>query len=342
VRHPLVSVLIPCYNAEKWVGEAIQSALDQTYPNTEVIVVDDGSSDGSLEVIKSFEDKIRWETGSNQGANAARNRLLELSRGEWLQYLDADDYLLPSKIERQVEFLRACPDADVVYAPCYVKQYDARGETAKELLLVPSADPWLGLLTWQLGCIHSTLFSRRALLAVGGWNPKMRSAQEHELYFRLLSAGLTLRLFGEPGAVYRSWRCGSVSTCDRGGHAIRRTRIITSGVDFLRHAGELTAERKCGAVTLLYRSAQSLWARGNDGWRTIVSEILRIDPHFAATLRSVWPRHGWLYTLFGFELTQRLSNAVGKLRRAICGSRLSGIRQQMTLEVVPPGGRRSQ
>lgn len=94
----LVSIIIPCYNAERWVAEAIQSCLDQTYSPIEIIVIDDGSTDKSLEVIKSFGHKIRWETGPNQGGNVARNRGLELAKAEWLQYLDADDYLLPDKI----------------------------------------------------------------------------------------------------------------------------------------------------------------------------------------------------------------------------------------------------
>src|SRR6266487_4648219 len=94
---PLVSVLIPCFNAEKWVGQAISSALAQTWSNKEVLVVDDGSTDGSLEIIRSFGASIRFESGRNRGANVARNRLLELAKGEWLQYLDADDYLLKTK-----------------------------------------------------------------------------------------------------------------------------------------------------------------------------------------------------------------------------------------------------
>src|SRR5690606_2283060 len=100
---PLVSIIIPCYNAEKYVAEAIQSALDQTYPNCEVIVIDDGSTDGSLEVIQSFGDKIRCETGPNKGGCAARNRGLELAKGEWIQFLDADDLISVEKIERQME-----------------------------------------------------------------------------------------------------------------------------------------------------------------------------------------------------------------------------------------------
>ena len=71
--NPSISVIIPCWNAEKWIARAIQSVLDQDYPNKEIIVIDDGSTDGSLEIIKSFGDKIRWETGPNRGACAARN-----------------------------------------------------------------------------------------------------------------------------------------------------------------------------------------------------------------------------------------------------------------------------
>ena len=78
---PLVSILIPCFNAEHLVGQAIESALAQTWPHKEVIVVDDGSTDASLEVIRRFDRRIRWESGPNRGGNVARNRLLELSSG---------------------------------------------------------------------------------------------------------------------------------------------------------------------------------------------------------------------------------------------------------------------
>ena len=98
-----VSVLIPCYNAEQWIAEAIESALKQEYKNKEVVVLDDGSTDSSLDIIRTYEKYIRWESQSNQGGTAARNRLLELSTGEWIQYLDADDYLLPEKISSQTK-----------------------------------------------------------------------------------------------------------------------------------------------------------------------------------------------------------------------------------------------
>ena len=83
VTTPLISIVIPCYNAERYVGEAIRSALSQTYPNVEIIVIDDGSTDGSLDVIRSFGGAIRWETGPNRGGCAARNREFRWPAANW-------------------------------------------------------------------------------------------------------------------------------------------------------------------------------------------------------------------------------------------------------------------
>ena len=103
MNNPLVSIIIPCYNNEAFVKQAIESALQQTYTNVEIIVIDDGSTDGSLEIIRSFENHIQWETGSNQGAPKARNRGLELAQGEYIRFLDADDILFRNCLEHQVE-----------------------------------------------------------------------------------------------------------------------------------------------------------------------------------------------------------------------------------------------
>src|SRR6266566_10153024 len=138
-----VSLLIPCYNAERWVAQTIESALTQAWPGKEIIVVDDGSIDGSLDVIRRYEDRIRWETGPNRGGNHTRNRLLELARGEWLQYLDADDYLLPLKIEHQLAFLREHPTCDVVYSPTLWVNWSEAGTTQEVTAIREPHDPWI-------------------------------------------------------------------------------------------------------------------------------------------------------------------------------------------------------
>jgi glycosyltransferase involved in cell wall biosynthesis len=106
VIHPQVSVLIPCFNAEKYIGETLESVLRQTWSATEIIVVDDGSIDGSSDVVRSFgQSKIRLIEQANRGQTAALNKCLEYAHGEFVQYLDADDVIEPEKIERQIKRL---------------------------------------------------------------------------------------------------------------------------------------------------------------------------------------------------------------------------------------------
>src|SRR5437016_5128593 len=118
-----VSILIPCFNAERWIGQCIESALAQTWSEKEIIVLDDGSTDGSLDQIRKFDGVIRWETSRNRGSSAARNRLLELASGEWLQYLDADDCLLAEHVARQAAAAQRAPKIDVVYSPVTMEHW---------------------------------------------------------------------------------------------------------------------------------------------------------------------------------------------------------------------------
>ena len=107
---PLVSIIIPVYNAEKYIAETLRSALAQTWENKEIIVVNDGSTDRSVEVINSFRsDEIILINQSNKGASAAKQTGLERSKGEYIQYLDADDLLSPNKIEAQIRQLIGSP-----------------------------------------------------------------------------------------------------------------------------------------------------------------------------------------------------------------------------------------
>jgi glycosyltransferase involved in cell wall biosynthesis len=101
---PLVSILIPAYNAERWLADTIRSALAQTWPYKEIIVVDDGSRDETLSVARQFTSSdVSVVTQANLGASAARNHALSLSHGDYIQWLDADDLLCPSKIAKQME-----------------------------------------------------------------------------------------------------------------------------------------------------------------------------------------------------------------------------------------------
>src|SRR3989441_12309052 len=120
VEPPYVSVVIPVYNGERYLADAIQSVRDQTYQNFEVIVVDDGSTDGSAEVAQSFGEAIRYVHQANGGVCKARNTGMAVARGGYLAFLDQDDLWLPDKLATQVAYLDSHPEVGAVYCQCQV------------------------------------------------------------------------------------------------------------------------------------------------------------------------------------------------------------------------------
>ncbi len=183
----IVSIIIPCFNGERFVAEAIGSALGQTYRNREVIVIDDGSTDGSVDVIKSFGDRIRWEASPNRGACAARNRGVELANGEFIQFLDADDVLLPAKIESQMPFFSQHVNAIPF---CNWKQH---GETTVAAGLSRRVDTSNDSVIRALRSVISTpapLYPVEQLHQIGRWDESLPCAQDYDLNLRLACQGV--------------------------------------------------------------------------------------------------------------------------------------------------------
>ncbi|MEA3207648.1 MAG: hypothetical protein QOE70_705 [Chthoniobacter sp.] len=225
---PRVTIAIPCFNAERWIKASVQSALDQTWPDKEVIVVDDGSTDGSRAILESFGGAIRLLAGEHRGGNHARNQALELASGEWLQFLDADDYLEPGKIAQQFSESAGGANADVIYSPTWMEVPGGTERTRSEI------DPGLELfgqwLAWQLPQTGGCLWRRSALEALGGWKADQPCCQEHELYARALQAGLRFVFAPSAHAVYRIWSDQTV--CRRDPRLL--VRVKTALIDDLR------------------------------------------------------------------------------------------------------------
>lgn len=301
-----ISILIPCFNAEQWVGEAIESALGQTYPYKEVIVVDDGSSDGSLDVIRSFGDRIRWETGPNRGGNVARNRLLELAQGEWVQYLDADDYLLPDKIERQVTSVDE--EADVVYGPS-IMQYHEDGVVRRTELPIPEPhDPWRLLALWKLPQTGSPLWRKQAILDVGGWDEKRRVCQEHDLYLRLLEAGKRFKYVNATGAVYRQWSEQTVCRVDKPRTYGGRIEIMRRAEDFLERTGQMTPLRREAFNAAYLECSRIIWTFDRQWAREIMEHVEKSNHGTYRPDRGQVPAlYVWLYRFFGFEAAEQVA-----------------------------------
>lgn len=111
----LVSIIIPVFNGEKYIAETIQSVLTQSYPNIEIIAVDDGSTDNTKHIICDQFEMVNYHYQNNQGQGAALNHGLSLAKGEFITFLDADDLIMPDKTKTQVNYLKSMPEIDMVY-----------------------------------------------------------------------------------------------------------------------------------------------------------------------------------------------------------------------------------
>jgi hypothetical protein len=196
---PLVSILVPLYNKAEWVEATIQSALGQTYSPIEVLVIDDGSIDRSVEVVSGIDDsRLKLTVRENRGANATRNELLANANGEYVQYLDADDLLLRNKLETQVAALNGGADVSL----CRVWRDAPGGERHPDTDILGSTRTLI-----QHG-VHTAapLHRKSSLEAIEGWNESLNASQEYDLHLRLKLGGHWAQVHSEPEplAIWRS------------------------------------------------------------------------------------------------------------------------------------------
>lgn len=181
-----VSVIIPVYNAEDHIEKCILSVLAQTYKPIEIICVTNNSTDRTeviLEQLQKAHPELICIHEPKQGAPFARNAGLRLAKGEYIQFLDADDYLLPEKIATQVALLQK----HLEQPPFVVGNYIREKANGTELKIDFKRGPvWIALMNSDLGCTCSNLWKKNALLTCGEWNTSLPSSQEFDLMFRLL------------------------------------------------------------------------------------------------------------------------------------------------------------
>jgi glycosyltransferase involved in cell wall biosynthesis len=195
-----VAVIIPCWNAEKFVARAIQSALDQRCEAQKVIVVDDGSTDRSLDIIRSFGDRVCWQTGPNRGHCAANNTGLSMSGTEYVLFLDTDDYLEPDSLHAWVD---AAADADVVFGP-WAFEWERTPSKRSAVFIARRgreeiiAD-WLAM-RYVPSC--SVLWRASFLRAIGGWDETLRHGEDGELALRGLIEGARTAVSNDGLGVY--------------------------------------------------------------------------------------------------------------------------------------------
>jgi glycosyltransferase involved in cell wall biosynthesis len=180
----LVSVIIPTYNRANTIRKAIESALFQTYRNCEIIVIDDGSTDETENIVFSINDnRLLYHKIVNSGANVARNTGLKKAKGEYIAFLDSDDEWLPDKISKQMELIML-HDVDVVYSGFVC--INEKGESLRNVYPVEYQNFFVELIVSNyIGTLSTLIVKKSCLLEVGGFDESLPSCQDWDLYIRL-------------------------------------------------------------------------------------------------------------------------------------------------------------
>lgn len=252
---PLVSILIPCHNASRWLAGTLESLLAQTWPRCEIIVVDDGSTDGSGEIAGRYTARgVRVATQPNRGPSAASNHALRLAQGDYIKFCDSDDLHSPDMVALQVAALTAQPGrlAYAEWARFYRDPSEADFQTRPGWHDATPVD-WL-VETWadaqpMMQCAQF-LLPRAVLDRAGGWDERLTLINDFEFFTRLLltSSGLVFT----PGArlYYRSGLRGSVSGL-RSFAAWRSAHLSTTlGIGYLLAAENSGRTRRAAAAML--------------------------------------------------------------------------------------------
>jgi glycosyltransferase involved in cell wall biosynthesis len=299
---PLVSIIIPCFNTARYVGEAIESALRQTYSHREVIVIDDGSTDRSLEVIRSFGDAIRWETGPNRGGSAARNRGITLARGEAIQFLDADDFLHPQKLEEQIELTRQGA-ARIVYCNYATQWEDGCVDVQLQSPDCEGFDPVVFVLMRAGLQTSAPLHRKEHLLRINGFREELPCSQERDLHLRLACAGLRFHHFPKVLYTVRRHRLTASSKPIR--VLDQHSNIAWCAYELLEESGGLTEERRAAIAGFLASDARAYLQHGlAEKARDYFEQARRI--HSDGGIPQAYSRRTrWLVHALGPSLTQR-------------------------------------
>ncbi len=307
-----VTIAIPCYNAERWLRECLQSALDQSGIEPEVILVDDGSTDASTAIAREFGTRIQLLEGGHRGATHARNLALAKATGEWVQFLDADDYLEPRKIATQLA--EAKGEADILYSPVWIESWqqvesaappnDYVRERREPSTVSPSEDLYTQWIRWHIPQTGGALWRREALQRLGGWKEDQPCCQEHELYLRALMAGLHFVFAPTPGAAYREWSSQTLCKKDPLIVTRERTRLMDALLAWLGPRATSTHRREIGRACL---EMSRTWARYDlPGAKTYHAERKSrglIDLSGPAAP----PLYRLVYRLFGFVAAERVA-----------------------------------
>ncbi|MBF9253838.1 glycosyltransferase [Pontibacter sp. 172403-2] len=308
----LVSIIIPCYNVQAYIEECLASVYEQVYASIEVICIDNNSTDNTYDILLALKEKyprLIVTSESKKGANAARNKGLSLAKGEWIQFLDADDLLKPNKISHQLSLIQT--DSSLVFiAGSSIKQ-SVRGIQTQNI--VKCKDKWIALASNGLGNTCANFFRKDALLQINGWNEDLLSSQETDLMFRLLQHGAIVYFDSKPLTIIRVRDSGSISQDTPVDNIIRYAEIRGNILKYLKISGT--------DLDVIEDVSQIVFDKIRELYKYNSAESIRLFEAFlssnfvpgvsAATTSSYITAYKWL----GFKKVQKLRSILSKLKK---------------------------
>ena len=308
---PLVSILVPAYNAQEWLAETLRSALEQTWERTEVIVVDDGSKDQTLSVARSFgSSKVLVVTQENQGAAAARNKCFSLCQGDYIQWLDADDLLGGDKISLQIESLNRGLSGRTLlsseWAPFFYRHSRARFLPTALWCDLPPAEWLLRKMERNLHMQTATwLTSRELAVAAGPWNTLLLGDDDGEYFCRVLLASDGVRFVPGSKVYYRQPGSASLSYIGRSeAKMVAQWRSMLSHIGYLQSLEDSERVRRA-CVTYIQNWLLSFYPERRD----LLNEAEKMARSLGGQLKTPhlsW-KYWWLQRLFGWDVAKRAS-----------------------------------
>lgn len=322
-RPPSVSVVVPVYNGAATIAGTLTSVLQQTFPDFELLVIDDGSTDATTAVVASFDDpRVALHSFENRGLAASRNRGVRLARGELIAFLDADDLWRPKKLARQVDALRAAPQAGLAYSftDCIDERDRYLGPASH---IAASGRVYEKLLVWNFLDSGSSAMVRAAALAeVGLFDESLPAAEDWDLWLRL-AWHYPFVCIAEPDVLYRVHGSAMSSNIRRQEAAC--VRVFTAALDRLPEGPLREALRREGAANLnRYFTGRVLGTAGGPASGLLAGRYLwrylRRAPAGVRDLRWALRQFGRILVtlLLPGRLARRLT---GWLKRKLAGSR---------------------
>jgi glycosyltransferase involved in cell wall biosynthesis len=311
---PLVSILIPACNAEQWIADTIKSAIAQTWPRKEIIVVDDGSTDQTLAIARRFASKdVAVVTRENQGASSTRNHALSLSQGDYIQWLDADDLLSPDKIESQMEAADEIRSSRTLLSSGwgYFAYRTERAEfTPTSLWCDLSPVEWLvRKMGENLHMQTATWLVSRELTEVAGpWDVRLLSDDDGEYFCRVVLASGGIRFVPGPKVFYRltpSSRLSHVGMSDKKKYALMLSMQLH--VKYIRSLEESDRIR-AACMTYMQNWLHCFYPERPD----LVAELETLAESLGCKLKAPQLRwkYAWIKPLFGWGPAKRAQLAL--------------------------------